>query len=186
MVTISGLDSSHLRGLRLAVMVLEAQKVRPGGSLGQLGLLVVLSISTNHTLDELGDLPSTFASLSRYICRLDSVCMHENPSSLVQALSSASITAHAVEAEPICQSRLLPDTPIQTYLAALLHLDIPLSLDGRSISQCFSETDDIFPCQFNLFPPSLHFRLPFPHYGDNNSFDSSINLCFIVFQCRYR
>jgi len=144
-VMISGLDASHLKGLRLAVMVLGARKVRPGGSLGLLGLLVVLSIRTNRNVSELGHIPSTFASLSRYTCRLASVCTDDNSSSLVQALSSASIIAHAVEAEPICQFQLLPDTPIQTYLAALLHLDITLSLDDRSISQRFSKTDYIFP-----------------------------------------
>jgi hypothetical protein len=51
---ITGLGSSRLMGLLLAVMVWGARTVRLGGLLRLLRLLVVLSVRANHNLDELG------------------------------------------------------------------------------------------------------------------------------------
>jgi len=51
---ISGLDSSRLMDLRLAVMVLGARRGGLGGLPGLLGLLVVLSISTDPISVSLG------------------------------------------------------------------------------------------------------------------------------------
>jgi hypothetical protein len=50
---ISGLDSSRLMGLRLAVMALGARRGGQGGLPGPLGLLVALSVRSYHNLDKL-------------------------------------------------------------------------------------------------------------------------------------